>query len=147
MYLRLLSAIILTFSLSSCATLFGDKDKTVRVESNPPGAKIYVNNLPFGKTPAVIALQNLRSGNHITLKLDGYETTSRPIATSIQPVAFLNLLNILCWGIDFLSDSVMKLDTKMIFIDLDKKTNSTNNENILHTPLARGKQCKSDQPS
>lgn len=108
--------------LSGCATLFGDKDKHIRVESNPPGANVFLNGMPYGKTPTVVTITNMLGSNLLTFRMDGYDEISRPVMTSIQPIAFLNLVNIVCWGIDFATGNIYRLDNKMIMVDLDKKT-------------------------
>lgn len=110
------------FGILGCATMFGDKERTVMVESTPPGAKVLLNGLPYGKTPTTIQITNMLSSNSITLKLDGYDEITRNVSTSIQPVAFLNLINIVCWGVDLATGNVMKIDTRVISVDLDKKT-------------------------
>lgn len=116
------SLLIYSLFLSSCATLFGDKNKTVTVSTNPAGAKVYLNGAPVGKSPAQVRIASTLSSNVITVKAKGYNTITYPITTSVQPVAFLNLLNVLCWGIDFATGNVMKLDTNYISLDLDKNS-------------------------
>lgn len=117
------AALLLVFTtiLISCATLFGDKDRTVRIESNPSGAMVLFNGMPYGRTPTVVNVQNMLSNNSVMLKLEGYDEITRPIQTSLQPVAILNLFNLLCWGIDFLTGNVMRLETKIISVDLAKR--------------------------
>jgi hypothetical protein len=118
--------------LTSCATLFGDKDKSVRVSTKPSGAKVYLNGAPVGTTPATIQIASTLSANMILIKKRGYEDITVPIITSVQPVAFLNLLNLLCWGIDLATGNVMRIDSKYIQLDLSKSTamNSTINNKI-----------------
>lgn len=108
--------------LTSCATLFGDKDKSVRVSTKPPGAKVYLNGAPVGKTPATIQINSTLSANMLLIKKKGYDDVTVPVTTSVQPVAFLNLLNVLCWGIDLATGNVMKIDSKYIQLDLSKST-------------------------
>lgn len=135
----------LSLVLSGCATLFGDKDKSVRIESNPSGAKVYLNGAPYGKTPTTIQLQSLLSSNSVRLKLDGYDEVTRPIHTSIQPIAFLNILNLVCWGIDLATGNVMKVDTKVLSVDLDKKTVSVSDGlNVKVVSISEFNQCISE---
>ncbi|MEZ4741793.1 MAG: PEGA domain-containing protein [Bdellovibrionota bacterium] len=119
---RCVAVVLGSLLLSGCATLFGDKDRSVRVESKPSGATVLLNGMPYGKTPTILQLTNMLSSNMVMLKLDGYEEVTRPVTTSIQPIAFLNLINIICWGIDLATGNVMKVDTKVISVDLDKKS-------------------------
>lgn len=106
---------------TSCATLFGDKDRMVQVASEPSGARVFVNGQPYGKTPTSINIADPLDDNFITFKLAGYDDVTRPVLTAIQPIAFLNLLNIICWGIDFATGNVMEIKTKFISVQMDKK--------------------------
>ena len=116
------SFMVCSLFLSSCATLFGDKNRTVTVSTNPAGARVYLNGAPVGKSPAQVVIASTLSSNVITVKAKGYDTITYPITTSIQPVAFLNILNLVCWGIDFATGNVMRLDTNYISLDLDRKS-------------------------
>jgi len=48
-------------------------ERRFRIESNPPGAYVYVNNVPHGPTPVDIPFV-FYGGYDITLMKDGYET-------------------------------------------------------------------------
>lgn len=130
--LRKLQVLVMILAFSGlstgCATLFGTDDKMVQVASNPTGAQVFVNGQPYGRTPTSVQIADLLDDNYITFKLKGYDDVTRPIMTSIQPVAFLNLLNIICWGIDVVSGKVMKLDTKFITVDLTPKSAGLNHD-------------------
>lgn len=115
-------AIAATLLFTACGTLFGDKDRMVRIESTPAGATVLLNGMPYGKTPTTVQISNLMSSNAVTLKLKDYDEVTRPIVTSVQPIAFLNLLNLVCWGVDIATGNVMKIDTKVISVDMDKKS-------------------------
>lgn len=120
---------IFSLVLTSCATLFGDKDRVVRVDSEPRGATVRLNGMPYGKTPASIEISSMLGSNTIEISKEGYETIVFPVKTSVQPIAFLNLLNLLCWGIDLATGNVMRLDTKSISVDLERKSATFHGEN------------------
>lgn len=113
--------ILIALASASCATLFGDKDRLVRVDSRPSGASVRLNGMPVGRTPATVEITSMTGNNTIEISEKGYESIVVPVKTSVQPIAFLNLLNILCWGIDFATGNVMRLDTKSISVDLEKR--------------------------
>jgi hypothetical protein len=101
----------LLVTLSGCATMFGSNSRAVRIDSQPSGATIYVNNKECGVTPAVITLPNyIYGGKTITLKKDGYQTQNMMVVTRFQPVT---LLNILFWPgliVDAATGSFVKVD-------------------------------------
>ena len=56
----------------------------------------------------------------VTLQLEGYETRSVQLEQSMNGVSFLNLFNILGWGIDA-AKIMKKYDPKSYFLELDKE--------------------------
>ena len=97
--------------LTGCASIAGDNTRTVKVESNPPGAAVYVDNQQYGVTPAVINLPNyIYGGKTITLKKPGYQEQTMVVNTKFQPIA---LLDILFWPtivIDAATGNMVKID-------------------------------------
>jgi hypothetical protein len=124
-------ALVTALSMTGCATMFGDKDRLVRVESKPPGAKVLLNGMPYGKTPTTIQISSMLSSNLVTVKKEGYEDLTIPIQSSLQGIAFLNLFNIICWGIDFATGNVYRIDTKVIDADLEKEAGSKDESSYL----------------
>ena len=114
-YLSVISCLFLT---TSCATLFTGTKQTVQINSKPPGAKIQIDGIDRGTTPAAIKLKKKSDGQVVTLKLDGYETKTIVPETSFNAVSILNLTNILFWGIDLLSGAVYKYDPRFYEICL-----------------------------
>lgn len=119
---NILVVLVSMFVLSGCATLFGDKNRVVRVESEPAGAEVYLNGAKYGRTPTTLTIQSTTANNIVTIKKTGYEEINRPVLTSLQPVAILNLLNIVCWGVDFVTGNIYRIDNPVISVDLDEKT-------------------------
>ena len=115
-YLSVISCLFLT---TSCATLFTGTKQTVQINSKPPGAKIQIDGIDRGTTPAAIKLKKKSDGQVVTLKLDGYETKTIVPETSFNAVSILNLTNILFWGIDLLSGAVYKYDPRFYEIELE----------------------------
>lgn len=68
--------------LTSCATLFGPKNHTLAVSSQPPQAEIYVNGFKMGTTPAEIALKADKSYT-IEIRREGYESVTRIVNTKV----------------------------------------------------------------
>ena len=111
-----------TIIINGCATIFtGDKD-SINFTSNPSGAKIVMDGLDIGKTPATLEIK--RSGfkdKEITLKLDGYEDRTFLLQKEFNAVAILNFAGILGWFVDFATGSVMKYSQLAYNVDLDPK--------------------------
>ena len=111
-----------TIIINGCATIFtGDKD-SINFTSNPSGAKIVMDGLDIGKTPATLEIK--RSGfkdKEITLKLDGYEDRTFLLQKEFNAIAILNFAGILGWFVDFATGSVMKYSDKSYNLDLDPK--------------------------
>ena len=83
---------VATFSLSGCATMFGDNTRTISIDSVPRGAGIYVNGQRQGTTPAVITMPNyIYGGKTITLKKEGYHEQTFALNTKFQTCGLLNL--------------------------------------------------------
>ena len=70
--------------------MFGNKNRTVAVNSSPQGAKVFLNGNLVGRTPSSITVAN-PSGNVITLQKSGYYTGESSIPTHFQGVGFLNI--------------------------------------------------------
>jgi PEGA domain len=61
------------FAVAVLALVTGCVERRFRVESNPPGAYLYINNTPYGPTP--IDVPFLYYGNYdVMLVKEGYET-------------------------------------------------------------------------
>ena len=97
--------------LTGCASIAGDNTRQVKVDSAPEGAGIYVDNVQFGTTPAVITLPNyIYGGKNVTLRKKGYQDLSMMVNTKFQPIA---LLDILLWPtllIDAATGDLVKID-------------------------------------
>ena len=115
---QLLSIIGLTF-LTSCATLFTGTKQTVQINSYPSGAKVQVDGIDRGKTPAVIKLKKGNDGQVVTLKKDEYETRTFQPETTFNTVSVLNFFSLLGWGIDAVSGALWKYDPKFYEIELE----------------------------
>jgi len=110
---------ILLFS-SSCATLFTGTSQKVEIDSNPPGADILIDGQKFGVTPSEIKLDKdfndlLDGGKNIRLVLEGYEKSRFEIDAELNPIAILNLFNVLFWGIDAVTGAIVRYDDYVKF--------------------------------
>lgn len=112
---------VFTVSFSSCATMFTGSRQTVKVQSVPPGADVYVEGEKMGQTPTEISLKKGFSPESVVIKKEGYDNKNLPLNTTFNPVALLNLLGLLGWAIDGATGAMMKYDKKFYEVTLDAK--------------------------
>ncbi len=111
--------VLALLTLSSCATIFtGTKDR-ITFNSTPPGARISIDGIEHGVTPFTMKVKRSLSDTDVQLKLDGYETKLITLSSEFNIISVLNLGNLLGWGIDAITGSVMKYDKKSYDITLD----------------------------
>jgi len=127
----LFSVVVLTiFFFSNCATIFtGTKDR-IYFDSNPQGAKVVIDGIDVCTTPCNTRVSRSIESTMVEFKLKDYETRIITLSQSLNIVSILNLTNIVGWGIDLLSGSIMKYDRKSYNIELDKKLSSLNPKTI-----------------
>lgn len=113
-----LSAIML---FSSCASIFTGSKRNVLFESNPSGAKVYVNGFEKGVTPTQI---KVKADDRIDFRLDGYKERVVVMDSKFNLVAILNGISIIGWGIDALTGSLKRVDTQYVKVDLENSTNA-----------------------
>ena len=116
------AGILTAATLSGCATMFGDNDKSVHINSYPQGAQLYVNNNPIGTTPTTITVPNTWSPTLVTIKKPGYQTRVAQINTEFQPVGILNIFFWPGFIIDAIADNMMKIspDSRVINANLSR---------------------------
>ena len=66
-------SIIFIITLLNCATMFNDKKPSVSMNSDPAGAKVYINGNYYGETPLTINLA-VKKEYFIEFRKGGYET-------------------------------------------------------------------------
>ncbi|WP_248724038.1 PEGA domain-containing protein [Seonamhaeicola sp. ML3] len=124
--LIVLSVAILT--LSSCASIFTGSKRNVLFESNPSGAKVYVNGFEKGVTPAQI---KVKADDRIDFRLDGFKERVVVMDSNFNLVSILNGLSIIGWGVDALTGSLKRVDTKYVKVDMENQSKSVAVENYL----------------
>ena len=74
--------ISLFFLVSSCATLFKGTSSKVDFDSEPQGAKIYVNGNYMGDTPIRLKLESKQTYN-IEFRMEGYKAKTSNITNHV----------------------------------------------------------------
>lgn len=112
---------LVTVVFSSCATLLTGTSDKIYFDTDPSKAKVIVGGADKCKTPCTVKVKRSLDGQSVMLKKEGYETRMVELDQSFNVVSILNLGNFLGWGIDALSGSLKKYDTKTYNIELDKE--------------------------
>ncbi len=119
-------AIVSVFLMTSCATIFTGTKDTLRFDSNPQGARVYVDGLEVGKTPCTTSVKRSLTEKFAEIRLEGYETRVITLDRTFNVVSVINLGSFLGWAIDAATGALIKYDRKGYFVDLEK-----DDENLL----------------
>jgi hypothetical protein len=111
----LMSGIILL--TTSCASIFTGSKRQVLFESDPSGAKVFVNGFEKGKTPVQI---KVAADDRVDFRLDDYTERVVVMDSKFNLVAILNGFDIIGWGVDALTGSLKRVDTKYVKVTLEK---------------------------
>lgn len=121
--LFLLFGIILLLN-SSCCTLFTSARQTVTFVGEE-GIRIYDNGMKIatigdsGETS--VRIRKKISSKELIAKKEGYRPTPLRLESTFNPVACINLLNILAWGIDLGTQKVCKWENTYIEIEMEEE--------------------------
>ena len=102
---------------TSCASIFTGSKRSVLFESNPMGAKVYVNGFEKGVTPTQI---KVKADDRIDFRLEDFQERVVIMDSKFNLVAILNGFSIIGWGVDALTGSLKRVDTKYVKVDLEK---------------------------
>jgi hypothetical protein len=120
-------AVVYAFVASvGCATVFTGTTKEININSHPTNAEIEVKTgsavVSQGHTPMSTML---RKGKDyaITISLDGYRTKTISIPKGdLSKAAYLNLFNLLFWGIDLLSGAAFTIEETVLNVSLQESS-------------------------
>ena len=118
--MKRISIILIVFVLlisTGCATIITGSNRVVLFETDPSGAKVFVNGFEKGKTPVQL---KVRADDRIDFRLDNYRERIVVMDSKFNAVAILNALSILGWGIDAITGSLERVDTKYVKVTLEK---------------------------
>ena len=108
-----------TFLFGS-ATIFSGTSQSISIDSEPAGAKVYVDGQLRGTTPLSIMMNKKLSSSDIRVQKDGYVDINVPMKKQFDPVAILNIF----WDLsttDALTGSVMQYSPNNYYFTLEKK--------------------------
>jgi len=119
--ISILSAAFLGFLYcAGCATIFTGTEDEIYINSNPEGARIFVDGIERGVTPDYLYIKRTIGDREITLELDGYEPRTFSLQKEFNPVSLLNLFVLPGFIVDAATGSIMKFQPKGYDISLDR---------------------------
>jgi PEGA domain len=83
--MRVLSIVVL-LAFTGCATIMAGGPDRFPITTNPPGATVFVDNVPVGQTPTMVTLDRERSGGVVRIEMPGF-----------APIAIIRTRNINGW--------------------------------------------------
>ena len=132
---KVILIIVLVVSISGCAAILNQSRTSVSFNSDPPGAMVYIDGMPSGKTPMRLELSN-KHDYMIQIKKEGYTPCGQTISRSVGAgwvIADVILTGLLGVIIDVATDSWSGLDEGHVNCYLERMTGN-NNENSNPTP-------------
>lgn len=85
--------VLLTFAsiLGGCATIMAGGPDRIPISTNPPGATVFVDNVPVGTTPTVVTLNRETSSGMIRIEMAGFAPITVVRGKSINGWFWANL--------------------------------------------------------
>lgn len=118
MGLRLFFTSVVLLMMSGCATIMSGDTEAIHFDTSPTGADVFIDGGYVGTTPMTIRLRKSKKDT-VMFKKEGYQTISRDLSKSFDPVTVINIF----WDLsttDFLTGAAMEYDPKSYFIELKK---------------------------
>ena len=105
---------------SGCATIMAGGPDHVPVSTNPPGATVFVDNMPVGTTPMMVTLNRQQSSGVIRLEMAGFAPVTVVRTKGINGWFWANL----CFGgiigivVDLVTGDVKSFDDSPIALGM-----------------------------
>lgn len=95
--------------LCSCATVFSDSSDTVRFDSSPPGADVYLNGQKIGRTPlSRTFIRDTFDKKTVQIIKPGYKEKVFTLQKKLNKVALVNFTFWPSWITDALSGNMIE---------------------------------------
>ncbi|MFB6258806.1 MAG: PEGA domain-containing protein [Flavobacteriales bacterium] len=117
--------LLLPVLLNSCATLQDGIHKTVKVDSEPQGAKVYVGDEYRGRTPLYLVLDKKWKGKRIEVRYRGYGSRSFRLDADLKLAVLWNAFFPLGAGVDLLTGGAIKYPNRYLKVDFGDPPDSS----------------------
>ncbi len=113
--------LISLLSINGCGLILSGNKGDVYINSNPDGAKVYIDGLYFGKTPIALTLKSNKD-YLIEFRKDGYEKQTRIVNSSIAGgyIILDVLFGLVPIVIDAATGGWCTLDDDFVIVPLEK---------------------------
>ena len=120
---RVAAALVLTASMSACGTIMHGTSQDIGFQSSPSSAKLTVDGILKGQTPAVVPLARKRT-HIVRLELDGYQPYEATITKSASGWVWGNIVfgGIIGLVVDAASGGLYKLSPEQVAGQMGKRT-------------------------
>ena len=114
-------ALFLALTTTGCATMFAGGSEQITIDSQPQGARVSTQyGQPLGVTPFQTRLDP-RNTYVLRFEKEGYVPSSFAVGHTIDGITFLNLLCVLCWGVDVATGAMWGLETNAVTVTLNPR--------------------------
>ncbi|NPA87066.1 PEGA domain-containing protein [Caminibacter pacificus] len=124
---KIIFALMLAFSsLFASATIIHGTTQNITVDSDPEGAKVYVDGQLMGTTPTTLTLKKSKFKT-ITIRKKCYKPVTISLQKTFDPVALLNIF----WDLsttDFITGAISQYSPNHYYIKLEKIPNCDPNK-------------------
>jgi hypothetical protein len=116
--------VFVALSFFNCAGIVHGTKQEIPINSNPAGAKVYVNDFLMATTPTVLHVQRKSSGI-IKIEKEGYEPVLIPLSRKMSGWIWGNIgfsyFGLITAGIDLTDGAAYKLTPDMVNAMMEKK--------------------------
>jgi hypothetical protein len=119
---------------TSCATIFTGSKRNVLFETDPSGAKVFINGFEKGITPVQIKVE---ADDNVEFRLDNYKERVVIMDSKFNLVSILNGFSLIGWGVDALTGSLERVDVKYLKVKLEKDEATALNEYLKNGDITK----------
>lgn len=118
---RIIFCIVVLSNLAfGSAGIIEGTSQSIAIDSEPTGAKVYVDGQLRGITPLSVMMDKTLSSHEIRLQKDGFADINVPMTQEFDPVTIVNIF----WGFtttDLIGGNVMEYAPNNYYFTLQKK--------------------------
>ncbi|MBT4178685.1 MAG: PEGA domain-containing protein [Candidatus Marinimicrobia bacterium] len=116
----ILSLMVLASVAFGSATIISGSTQAIAINSDPSGAKVYVDGQLRGVTPMSVMMDKTLSSHAIRVVKQGYADINVPMTKELDPVSILSIIWDACTT-DVLTGNVMEYAPNNYYFTLEKK--------------------------
>lgn len=121
---NIILVLVCCMSLSSCCTLFTSSSQALTFTGDN-GIKIYDNTKKIAEikddNEVTVKIRKKLSNKTLIAKKEGYKNMPVVLESTFNPIAVINLLNVLAWAVDLGTQKACKWDNEVIPIQMEEK--------------------------